>query len=504
MASFSEAGFSTDAFDEGAFDLVESISAEAASFTLTGVAAGLKVDVDSFSNAAFDTDAFDVDAFSLGGSVITLGADAASFTLTGTITDLERYSFSDLSFDQNAFDILAFSMVEGSAFISADPAVFTFTGFDTALKTIPKLPADAASYTLTGQAATLFPIATRRGTPFTVDYANLDADSPFAGDSNFSAISIGDICVYDKQTSPDAFDITMDGTGLFQMSGIPPANQTFDYYIYDLSDGTSGTTGTITIQGVEILVGEAASFVLNVPDVTFPTNFAVDAQPGSYTLTGTDANLLYTLQLFPAEAASYQFTGIDAVLLLQNELNAEATSFVLTGADATFPVTGRIEAQQTDYVLSVEDALLTFSGLVGLGGTFNASAYFAVGQSVTIELYFPTSGSLVPLSDNVCTPVGVTGMYVWDSSKLSSQPSGYQEYIWKMTDGTNFEGGVMTVNALDTTAIAQIAEIYRALDLDNTAPNTYADDGSSITNSVTTLTKSDNGNGTFTVVKTDT
>ena len=47
-----------------------------------------------------------------------------------------------------------------------------------------------------------------------------------------------------------------------------------------------------------------------------------------------------------------------------------------------------------------------------------------------------------------------------------------------------------------------IHEIWTRLDLDPAKPNTYNDDGSGITNADFTLTKNDNGNGTFTVDKT--
>jgi hypothetical protein len=48
----------------------------------------------------------------------------------------------------------------------------------------------------------------------------------------------------------------------------------------------------------------------------------------------------------------------------------------------------------------------------------------------------------------------------------------------------------------------KVTELHKRNDLDGTAENTYADDGSEISNSDFTLTKTDNGNGTFTVVRT--
>lgn len=51
----------------------------------------------------------------------------------------------------------------------------------------------------------------------------------------------------------------------------------------------------------------------------------------------------------------------------------------------------------------------------------------------------------------------------------------------------------------DKTTTTKISCVHQRLDLDATIPNTYANDGSSITNSDFTLTKTDNGNGTSTV-----
>lgn len=48
----------------------------------------------------------------------------------------------------------------------------------------------------------------------------------------------------------------------------------------------------------------------------------------------------------------------------------------------------------------------------------------------------------------------------------------------------------------------KVDEIHTRLDLETANPNTYADDGSSISNATFTLTKSDNGDGSFDVDKT--
>ena len=62
--------------------------------------------------------------------------------------------------------------------------------------------------------------------------------------------------------------------------------------------------------------------------------------------------------------------------------------------------------------------------------------------------------------------------------------------------------GVTVATQLGATQNTQIDEIHTRFDLDATNPNTYADDGSTISNTDFTLTKDDNGDGTFDVDRT--
>jgi hypothetical protein len=115
---------------------------------------------------------------------------------------------------------------------------------------------------------------------------------------------------------------------------------------------------------------------------------------------------------------------------------------------------------ETDIAFSVSVPTLT------IGGIYNASEYFATGLSVTIELYNPVDGLAVTLSDTNCVEIASTGLYVWDSSKLAVQPIGYQEYVWKMTDGIRFEGGVL--NMFDATDSVKLDAMFNMMnDVEN-------------------------------------
>ena len=78
-----------------------------------------------------------------------------------------------------------------------------------------------------------------------------------------------------------------------------------------------------------------------------------------------------------------------------------------------------------------------------IGGVFNAVNYFPTGQSVTISLYDPISGAAISLSSNACTEIPGTGVYIWDVSDLLNQPNMYQEYGYRMTDGSISKSGIV-------------------------------------------------------------
>ncbi len=87
---------------------------------------------------------------------------------------------------------------------------------------------------------------------------------------------------------------------------------------------------------------------------------------------------------------------------------------------------------------------------LSIGGDTNIAGYFPTGQSdVVIALYNPITGNSIPLTDNSCLEIGSTGLYVWDTAEITTQPTGYQEYAWIMTDGATSEGGVKVLNPIN-------------------------------------------------------
>ena len=171
------------------------------------------------------------------------GADiaAADDTLTITVDD----SSGIASVTINGVAATAVTIVDATTVTATAPHGFNAAYGSAGDVVVNNGVADSAGYPVT-----LMPPTGMVETAFTVDYANLDPASPFAGDAAFSAIVAGDSCIYDAQTTPDGSTVTMDGVGVFTLSPEPAADQSFDYYIHDASDHSDGPVGTITVQAL--------------------------------------------------------------------------------------------------------------------------------------------------------------------------------------------------------------------------------------------------------------
>lgn len=63
----------------------------------------------------------------------------------------------------------------------------------------------------------------------------------------------------------------------------------------------------------------------------------------------------------------------------------------------------------------------------------------------------------------------------------------------------NTGGTTPALTPSQSAQLVKVEELHKAMDLDATKPNVYADDASSVVNADFTLTKTNNGNGTFNV-----
>ena len=235
------------------------------------------------------------------------------------------------------------------------------------------------------------------------------------------------------------------------------------------------TGSTVSTLYTRILAAEAASFTVTGQDVDTRYNRRLIAEAAAYLLTGSDVTttVINSETLF-ADAASFLLTGADAGLLYNQVLAAEAAAFILSGTDVDLLYNPRLAAEPGSFVFTGSDATL-FGGSASPGGIYNAVEYFPTSSTVTITLYDPLTGGVVSLDDSSCSEIGSSGIFVWDSSKLTTQPTGYKEYAWRMTDGSTIKGGV--INVFDSDDSTKLLEIWQRLGLDSANALTNKSDG---------------------------
>lgn len=70
---------------------------------------------------------------------------------------------------------------------------------------------------------------------------------------------------------------------------------------------------------------------------------------------------------------------------------------------------------------------------------------FDTGSTVTISLYKLSDGSSVTLTSASCTEIGTTGIFRWNTSNITTQPTVLTEYAWVMSDGTENQYGKLVL-----------------------------------------------------------
>ena len=298
-------------------------------------------------------------------------------------------------------------------------------------------------------------------TTFTEDWNALDPDSPFAGDSDFSDITLGDVCIYDSVTTPDSNSVTMSGDGEFNLGGTVTQVQTFDYYIYDASDQTvSSTIEQITVYPgpVEAQISRASETDLAqaVTSAVATTGLIGQATETDTSISVADGSIPQQTvgQATETDSAQSVAGGPDIVVAIGFASETNIPFAFTDGSTPTQAIGQALEAAQAFGVTDVQAVVATIS--------------IASESDSAFEVDFPP-----------------------DLNSLRDQIEALQDSVDDLT---------AIVNAQQ----ALIEDLHIRMDLDATKPNTYAEDGSSITNSEFTLTKTDNGDGTFTITRTAT
>ncbi len=122
-----------------------------------------------------------------------------------------------------------------------------------------------------------------------------------------------------------------------------------------------------------ILNADAGSFTLTGQDATLLVGTIVAADQASFTLTGQDASFAITIPIV-AEQASFALTGQDVAFLHERIMAAAQASFTLTGFDASFVRVHRLIAAQASFALTGQDAIFrTARGIMAQQAAFALS-----------------------------------------------------------------------------------------------------------------------------------
>ena len=328
---------------------------------------------------------------------------------------------------------------------------------------------------------------------FTVDFAGLDANSPLSGDPAYSALVAGDAILYEGTSPESGVDWVFTDTGVLDPTpdsfGV---DQTCDFQIWDASDETIGNAGTITV------LATATQFVPVNAESASEVGAPALGQNYSFTPVGAESASEVST---PALSTVYNFTAVDAESLTEvgNPLLSVGTNYSFTAINA-------------------ESLTQVGNPILGQNHVFAGTSVEAVSEVSSPSL----SGSPVTLEDlqTQLTSIeskldALTTASIADAVANTDWPSIFwgDQSIMDMliVQRLRQEGDVSTILA----SLGQVAQdvldnkteidkIKVRLDLDRANQNKYSNDGSVITNNLYTWSKSDNGDGTFDVIETDT
>jgi hypothetical protein len=114
-------------------------------------------------------------------------------------------------------------------------------------------------------------------------------------------------------------------------------------------------------------------------------SYSLDAETGSFTLTGQTAELTVSRSL-QADTGSFTLTGQDAAFSLGRSLAAETGAFSLTGQAADLAVSRALSADTGAFTLSGQDATLTYTPLGAYSLTAETGSFALTGQAANLAV----------------------------------------------------------------------------------------------------------------------
>lgn len=235
-------------------------------------------------------------------------------------------------------------------------------------------------------------------------FADTNAD-PYEASPSPTVASL--FSIYATYTAGPTYTLTADA-GSFTLSGTAASLTASRLLTADAGSFTL-TGQDASLLASRTLTADPGSFTLTGQDATFSRSYVLDAEAGSFTLTGQDATLTYSgvgcnllqetgdalLQenddnillescsdgpsgptyTLTADPGSFTLTGQDANLLVGRVLTADLGSFTLSGQDATFSRSYVLTAESGSFTLTGQDVTLTYSGVAGNIKYYNGSSW---------------------------------------------------------------------------------------------------------------------------------
>jgi len=221
--------------------------------------------------------------------------------------------------------------LEFGAVLSADAGTYTYTGQDAVLSYGTVLDAESGSYTYTGTSTDLLygAVLDASGGSYLLTGADAGLNSGRVVEANS-----GSYALTGADSALNYGIVLIAEGGSYALTGADA--ELLAARILSADGGSYALTG----QGAglnygTILNAEGGSYTLTGQDVAFLRGLLLDAGAGAYTLTGTDVALQYgSNTVLAAETGAYTVTGAEAALLFNKTLTAEGGSYTLTGQDA--------------------------------------------------------------------------------------------------------------------------------------------------------------------------
>lgn len=188
----------------------------------------------------------------------------------------------------------------------------------------------------------------------------------------------------DPSTGSSGADTSDPATGAWQRFGHVNTGTGADlqYGVAHAIKATAGSTGNCLATSGLPSLNPLLTFVVNPPS---GSTYTLTADSGSYTVTGTDANLEFGREV-AAGAGSYLVTGTDANLEHGREVVADAGSYLISGTDAALEYGREITADAGAYLITGTDADLVYGSTYQLAA--GAGAYLITGTDADL-IYTP-------------------------------------------------------------------------------------------------------------------